>query len=95
MTEPREEFVDSPYEEPATPLESSVARITAQVLGVDRIGRNDNFYDFGGTSLQAIRICARIEREANCRALPDWLFESDALSDFVSRLQGQAERAHG
>ncbi|MFI9643386.1 phosphopantetheine-binding protein [Micromonospora sp. NPDC051925] len=95
MTETREEFVDSPYEEPATPLESSVARIAAQVLGVDRIGRCDNLYDFGATSMQAIRICARIEREADCRALPIWLFESDCLADFVGQLQGQGERARG
>lgn len=95
MTESREEFVDTPYEEPATPLEATVAGISAEVLGIDRIGRSDSFYDFGGTSLQAIRICARVERELGYRALPVWLFESDLLSEFVARLESQGERVHG
>jgi mycobactin peptide synthetase MbtE len=86
LTESREQLVDAEYEPPQGPLESTVARIQAEILGVDRIGRSDSFYDFGGTSLQAIRICTRIEREAGRQAHPASLFEFDVLSEFVSRL---------
>ncbi|MEU9474374.1 phosphopantetheine-binding protein [Streptomyces sp. NPDC048191] len=86
MTESREDHVDAEFEPPLGPLESTVARIQAEVLGIDRIGRSDSFYDFGGTSLQAIRICTRIERETGRQAQPEWLFEFDVLSEFVSLL---------
>lgn len=86
MSERREEFIDTEYVAPQGELEACVARILAEVLGVDLIGRNDSFYDFNGTSLQAIRICARIEREAGYRAQPLWMFEDDVLANFVSRL---------
>jgi len=87
LSENREQFVDTEFQAPEGPIESAVARIQAVVLGVDRVGRTDSFYDFGGTSLQAIRICARIERETGRRALPAWLFDTDVLADFAGRLE--------
>jgi hypothetical protein len=89
LTEFREEIVDSEFCEPEGTLEITVAKVQAEVLGVDRIGRTDSFYDFGGTSLQAIRICTRIERETGYRALPVWLFDTDVLADFVQRLEAE------
>jgi Phosphopantetheine attachment site len=87
LTEFREQIVDSDFCEPEGTLETAVAKIEAEILEVDRIGRTDSFYDFGGTSLKAIRICARIERETGYRALPLWLFDTDVLADFVQRLE--------
>ena len=87
LTEIREQLVDTQYEPPQGMLETTVAQIEAEVLGVDRIGRSDSFHDFGGTSLQAIRICARIERETGRQVEPNWLFDTDILSEFTERLQ--------
>lgn len=87
LTEIRAQLVDTDYEPPRGALETTVARIEAEVLDVDRVGRSDSFYDFGGTSLQAIRICTRIERETGRQAQPIWLFDSDVLSDFTERLR--------
>ena len=86
MTECREQLADNDFEAPEGSLEMAIAQIQAEILGVDRVGRTDSFYDFGGTSLQAIRICARIERDLGNRALPAWLFETDVLADFAQRL---------
>jgi acyl carrier protein len=83
----REQFVTDEFESPAGALEVAVAKILAEVLGIDRVGRKDDFYDFDGTSIQAIRVCARIERELGCQALPRWLFSSSSLADFVKLLQ--------
>ena len=93
LIECREQHADNEYETPEGSLEAAVAHIEAEILGVDRVGRADSFYDFGGTSLQAIRICARIEREIGNRALPAWLFETDVLADFVKRLETDGQ--HG
>lgn len=86
----REELADRPFEEPHAGLENAIARIMADVLAVERVGRTDSFYDFGGTSLQAIRICARIEAELGYKSLPVWLYSADVLADFADRIQASA-----
>jgi amino acid adenylation domain-containing protein/non-ribosomal peptide synthase protein (TIGR01720 family) len=48
-----------PYEAPRTPLEERLAAIWAEVLGVDRVGIDDDFFDLGGDSVLAIRMVAR------------------------------------
>jgi amino acid adenylation domain-containing protein len=45
---------------PATPIEQLVARIWAEVLGLDRVGAHDDFLELGGDSLLAARVLARI-----------------------------------
>jgi acyl carrier protein len=90
MSELRESFVDAGFEPPEGPLETAIARILAEILDIDRVGRSDSFYDFGGTSLQAMKICARIERDLGYRALPTWLFEADLVADFASRVASKA-----
>jgi hypothetical protein len=87
MSESREQVVDSAFEEPDGEVEQSVARVIADVLGIDRVGRTDSFYDFGGTSLAAIKICARLEYEHGWRAQPSWLFITDVVADFARRVQ--------
>jgi hypothetical protein len=86
MTESREDLVDTEYVAPEGELEQAVAGISAEVLDVSRVGRTDSFYDFGTTSLQAVRICTRIQRQTGISAPPVWLFDSDVLADFVQRL---------
>jgi acyl carrier protein len=63
---------------------NEMARIWADILEVDEIPLDASFYDFGGTSLQAMRICARIERDTGIVVTPDALFEADTFSDFVA-----------
>ncbi len=87
MSVTREEFADGAFEEPTSEVERTVARVVAEVLGVDRVGRADSFYDFGGTSLAAIKICARLERESGWRAEPTWLFVTDVIADFAERVR--------
>ena len=48
---------------PSTGLERALARIWQEVLGVDAIGVQDDFFDLGGHSLSATRAIARIRRE--------------------------------
>jgi hypothetical protein len=95
LTERRDEFADNEFEAPHGPLETLIANIQCEILDVDRFGRTDSFYDFSGTSLDAIRICARIERDSGYRALPVWLLETDILADFANRLEAEGHPADG
>ena len=92
MPKSREDYADAPYEACADGLEQSVAEIMADVLDVDRVSRTDSFYDFAGTSLQAMRICARIESTLGLKALPLWLLSNDLLHDFVAELRTRSEQ---
>lgn len=51
------------YVAPRTPLEEAVALIWAELLGRERVGVHDNFFDLGGQSLAAVRLTARLREE--------------------------------
>ncbi|MFG3700935.1 amino acid adenylation domain-containing protein [Micromonospora sp. NPDC047620] len=46
---------------PTTPLQAALAERWAQVLGYDRVGIDDDFFDLGGDSFTAIRALSGIE----------------------------------
>jgi acyl carrier protein len=47
------------YTEPRTDAERVIAGIWAEVLGVDRVGVDDNFLDLGGDSVRSLSVAAR------------------------------------
>lgn len=47
---------------PETPLEEKLAEIWAEILGVERIGIFDNFFDLGGDSLRGTQVITRMRR---------------------------------
>lgn len=52
--------LNKPFVAPCTPTEKLLAQIWAQVLGVEPIGVQDNFFDLGGHSLLATQILFRL-----------------------------------
>jgi amino acid adenylation domain-containing protein len=55
------------YEAPATPAEEAVAHVWRDVLGVSRVGRQDDFFALGGRSLLLPRVRYRLEQELGVR----------------------------
>ncbi len=47
------------YEPPANALETQICQAFCAVLNAEQVGRNDSFYDLGGTSLQMIQLLSR------------------------------------
>ena len=55
-------YVTRGYEEPQGETERELAAIWAEVLKVERVGRQDNFFELGGHSLLAITLVERMRR---------------------------------
>ncbi|MFN5457254.1 AMP-binding enzyme, partial [Bradyrhizobium sp.] len=55
-------FAVQAYEPPQGETEEAIARIWAELLGVERIGRHDNFFALGGHSLLAIQVVSRLRQ---------------------------------
>ena len=56
---PEPEFLGEAYREPRTEAEKIVTAAYADVLGVDRVGIDDDFFAVGGDSLRSIQVVAR------------------------------------
>ena len=52
--------VDAPFVPPGKPVEIELARIWAELLGIDQVGIHDNFFELGGDSLLAARALSRV-----------------------------------
>jgi non-ribosomal peptide synthetase component F/aryl carrier-like protein len=55
--------VSDGYREPRTGAEATLARIWGEVLGVELVGADDNFFGLGGDSILSIEVVARARRE--------------------------------
>ena len=53
------------FESPQTEAERTLAKIFSEVLGLERIGRHDNFFNLGGHSLLAAQVAARVRETLN------------------------------
>ncbi|MFE0605852.1 amino acid adenylation domain-containing protein [Streptomyces sp. NPDC058892] len=56
---PEPEFLGEAYREPRTEAEKIITAAYADVLGVDRVGVDDDFFAVGGDSLRSIQVVAR------------------------------------
>lgn len=62
LPSPRENqlMAETTYVAPRTPIETELAAIWSQLLGVERVGIHDNFFEVGGHSLLVTQAVARI-----------------------------------
>ncbi|XSC42864.1 phosphopantetheine-binding protein [Bradyrhizobium sp. RDT10] len=57
-----EAYARAAYEAPQGEIETALATIWAELLGVERVGRNDHFFELGGHSLLAVQLIERLRR---------------------------------
>ena len=62
---------DGKHEEPGTDVERRLAAAWAEVLGIprDQVGRRDNFFDLGGTSLSVLKLAIALGRAVSFKDL--------------------------
>jgi amino acid adenylation domain-containing protein/thioester reductase-like protein/non-ribosomal peptide synthase protein (TIGR01720 family) len=89
---PAPEYTAGSYRAPADTVEEILAGIYAQVLGVERVGVDDSFFDLGGDSLSAMRVIAAINRGLDAGLSVRAVFEAPTIAQLAPRIGEQAGR---
>ncbi|SFH02542.1 amino acid adenylation domain-containing protein [Duganella sp. CF458] len=79
------------YEEPQGILESALAAVWQELLGVERIGRHDHFFELGGHSLLAVQMLGRLRQSLRVEASLRELFAQPQLAAFAAVLRRSDE----
>jgi amino acid adenylation domain-containing protein len=82
---------DGGFVAPREGLQAAIAGVWGEVLGVDRVGAADNFFEIGGHSLLLVRLHARL-REVLGREVPIVdLFRFPTIASLAAHLEPPAE----
>lgn len=68
------------YQAPTDDLERSIAAIWQELLGVDRVGVNDSFFELGGDSLLGVQVIARIKKQLAVAVSAVGLYEGPTVA---------------
>ena len=74
---------------PRTATETTLAGIWSEVLGIERVGVEENFFALGGHSLLATQVASRIKQTLGVEASLRLLFEAQTIAELASRLDVQ------
>ncbi len=85
--------LESAYTPPQTAAERRLARIWRDALEVRRVGRHDDFFALGGSSLSAVRVLSGIERQFGVRLSPATLFAHPVLADLAALAVSEERRS--
>ncbi len=87
---PVPEYATGGYRAPASPVEEVLAGIYAEVLGLERVGVEDSFFDLGGDSLSAMRLVAAINTGLDADLSVRTVFETPTVALLAPRVGGDA-----
>jgi phthiocerol/phenolphthiocerol synthesis type-I polyketide synthase E len=76
---------------PRTELEATIAAVWQNLLGLDRLGVTDDFFDLGGNSLVAVQVVGQTRKAVGVRIPIRSLFEAPT----VAGLAAEVERLRG
>ncbi|HEU4771764.1 MAG TPA: phosphopantetheine-binding protein, partial [Candidatus Udaeobacter sp.] len=86
--------LDTPFMAPRCDEEGQLADIWAEILGVDRVGIHDNFFDLGGHSLAATRIVTRVIENFHSELPLQVLFDSPTVEKMAAIIKETQSVGH-
>ena len=85
----RHRETDVDYKAPQTEAELIIASILQEVLKVDRIGVDDNFFDLGGNSLLLVQVHGRLQEQFGREILLVEIFNHPTVRALAAHLEGE------
>jgi amino acid adenylation domain-containing protein len=83
MPEPNKDSFREKYIAPVTTNEQKIAGLWQEILGVDRIGLEDDFFSLGGDSLKAMLLISRVYKEFNVNLVFGTVFKNLTVKAMV------------
>ncbi|WP_258008829.1 condensation domain-containing protein, partial [Rhodococcus sp. ENV425] len=87
---PEPVFETRVFRAPSTPVEEIVAGTFAEVLGVERVGADDDFFELGGNSLIATQVVSRLGAALDTQVPVRTLFEASTVAALAARVEQDA-----
>lgn len=82
------EFRGGAYRAPCTAVEEILADVFAEVLGLDRVGVDDDFFALGGDSIQSIQVVTRARAKGLTFGSPE-IFERRTVAELAAAVADQ------
>ena len=79
------------YAAAVTPTERALAALWQELLGLERVGLDDNFFDLGGHSLLAVQVLGRLRAQFAAEVPLQLLFERPTLREFAAQIEQLGE----
>jgi thioesterase domain-containing protein len=87
---PEPESAAGEYRGPQTVWETEICAAFAEVLGIERIGLDDNFFEHGGNSLVATKLAARLSAALAVQVPVMSLFTAPTPAELIAELEARA-----
>lgn len=72
---------------PRSPMETALAGIWQEVLGVSDVGIDDNFFDLGGHSIKTVQVRSRLKQSLGVHVELKTLFEQQTIRELAALLE--------
>jgi amino acid adenylation domain-containing protein len=83
--------LDASYEAPRNPVQEVLAGIWADLLGVDRVGVHDDFFQLGGHSLLVAKLAARVRQAFKVELSLIQVFQNPTVAALAERIERPGE----
>ncbi|NMM91372.1 non-ribosomal peptide synthetase, partial [Rhodococcus sp. SRB_17] len=88
---PAPQFESRSYRAPSTPAQILVADAIADLLGLEQVGADDDFFELGGNSLIAAKLAGRLGAAFETRVQVKTLFETSTVEALAARIESSTD----